>query len=90
MNLVYRLIYDTAALKILKKMDKQVAARITLWLHERLDNCVNPRLWGKALNGNLGEFWRYRIGNYRVLCKIEDHKLKVLVLELDYRKDIYD
>jgi mRNA interferase RelE/StbE len=87
---VYKLIYDEVALKGLKKLDRMIAKRITTWLDERISDCNNPRLWGKALNGNLGEFWRYRIGNYRVLCKIKDNELIVLILELDHRKDIYD
>lgn len=86
----YKLIYDEIALKCLKKLDRAVAKRIITWLDERVTGCSNPRLWGKALSGNLGEFWRYRVGNYRILCKIKDNELVVLILELDHRKDIYD
>ncbi len=84
----YKIEIDDFARKTLKKMDKQASVRITKWLSERISGCNNPRLWGSALTGDLGEFWRYRIGNYRVLCKIEDAKLVVLVVEIDHRKNI--
>ncbi len=70
-------------------MDKQIAKRITVWLHERLNNCVNPRLWGLALKGDLDGYWRYRIGEYRVVCKILDNELVVLALMVEHRKSIY-
>ncbi|MDQ5922208.1 MAG: mRNA interferase RelE/StbE [Pseudomonadota bacterium] len=89
MNLGYKIIYDEVALRLLKKLDKQVSKRIINWLVERLNNCNNPRMWGSSLKGNLGEFWRYRVGDYRVLCKIQDKELIVLILEVSYRKDIY-
>ena len=89
MSSKYKIEYDEPILKTLRKLDKQVASRIVSWLHERLTNCINPRLWGAALKGDLGEFWRYRIGDYRVLCKIEDTKLIVLVIEIEHRKQVY-
>jgi mRNA interferase RelE/StbE len=88
-SLGYKIVYDEVALRLLKKLDKQVSKRIINWLTERLTNCNNPRIWGSALKGNLGEFWRYRVGDYRILCKIEDTELVVLVLEVSHRKDVY-
>lgn len=88
-NSTFNLIYDDIALKQLKKMDKQTAKRITTWITERLKNCENPRLWGSALKGELGECWRYRIGDYRVLCKILNNELIVLILEIEHRKSVY-
>lgn len=88
-NSNFSLIYDDIALKQLKKLDKQASKRITTWLTERLNNCENPRLWGSALKGDLGEYWRYMIGDYRVLCKILNNELIVLILEIDHRKSVY-
>lgn len=81
--MAYEVIYDEVALRILKKLGKQIARRIIKWLEARLIGCENPRLWGCALKGELGEFWRYRIGNYRLICKIQDKKLIVCVLDID-------
>ena len=89
MSLNYKIEYDKPVHKMLKKLDKHVVSKIIDWLNERLDGCQNPRLWGSPLKGNLGEFWRYRIGDYRVLCKIEDTKLIVLVVDVGDRKEIY-
>lgn len=89
MSLTYKLVYDADVIKFLKKMDKLPARRIAKWLDERLTDCKNPRLWGSALSGGLGEFWRYRIGDYRVICKIADKELKVFLIKLGHRRDIY-
>ena len=89
MSLNYKIEFDAFALKQLKSMDKQVSSRITKWLAERVQGCANPRLWGEALNGELGEYWRYRIGDYRVICRIEDAKLVVVITKVGDRKMVY-
>lgn len=89
MNSTYKLIYDDAVLRALKKLDKQVSKLIVTWITDRLIDCKNPRLWGSALKGELGEYWRYRVGDYRILCKIQDNELLILVLDIGNRKDIY-
>lgn len=73
--------------KDLSKIDRQNARRITRFLHERV--IPDPRSVGKALKGQLREFWRYRVGDYRILAKIEDGQLLVLVMEVGHRKKIY-
>ena len=74
----------------LNKLDGQHAKRILKFLHERLAKLDDPRSIGKALQGSrLGEFWRYRVGEYRIICKIEDDRLLVLVLRVGHRKEIY-
>jgi mRNA interferase RelE/StbE len=74
----------------LSKLDAQHAKRILKFLHERLAKLDDPRSVGKALQGaHLGEFWRYRVGDYRLICKIEDDRLVVLVLRIGNRKEIY-
>ena len=74
----------------LSKLDTQHAKRILKFLHERVAKLENPRSIGKALTGSrLGEFWRYRVGDYRLICKIENERLLVLVLRVGHRKEIY-
>lgn len=75
--------------KTLKKLDKHLQKQILKWIAEKLIDCQNPRLYGKALKGNLKELWRYRIGNYRLICEIKDKELIILALEFGHRKNIY-
>lgn len=82
--------YSDTALKALKKMDKQNARRIVDTLEQRIAVLDDPRVNGKALKGNLGDLWRYRIGDYRVLCDIQDGELIILAALIGHRKDIYD
>jgi mRNA interferase RelE/StbE len=74
----------------LGKLDAQQAKRILRFLHERVAKLDDPRSIGAALHGSqLGEFWKYRVGDYRLICKIEDDRLVVLVLRIGHRKEIY-
>jgi mRNA interferase RelE/StbE len=77
------------ALKQLKKLDKQAAARIIDYLDEHIPGTGDPRQWGKQLKGELNNVWRYRTGDYRILCQLQDDVFIVLVLEPGHRKDIY-
>ena len=60
------------------------------FLDERIRDGEDPRHFGKALRGDLGEFWRYRVGDYRILCRIDDGELVVLVVKVGHRRDVYD
>ena len=74
----------------LDKLDPQHRRRILTFLHERIARLDDPRSIGKALAGpRFGEFWGYRIGDYRMICKIEDGRVMVLVLRVGHRKEIY-
>jgi len=74
----------------LGKLDTQQARRILRFLYERVTKLDNPRSIGQALQGSrLGEFWKYRVGDYRLICKIEDDRLIVIVLRVGHRKEIY-
>ncbi|HEY1471068.1 MAG TPA: type II toxin-antitoxin system RelE/ParE family toxin [Candidatus Acidoferrum sp.] len=74
----------------LGKLDLQQAKRILKFLHERVGKLDDPRSIGMALHGSrLGEFWKYRVGDYRLICKIEDDRLVVVVLRVGHRKEIY-
>lgn len=81
--------YTAFALKQLKKLDKQVSSRILDYMDE-VAKLENPRERGKMLVGNLIGFWRYRVGDYRVLCKIKDNELVITVVNVGHRKEVYD
>ena len=74
--------------KELLSLDKISRERIRKYLNE-LKIIHNPRLRGEPLTGNLSEFWKYRVGDYRLICKIQDDKLLVLVIKIGHRKEIY-
>lgn len=78
------------AVKQLSKLDKNEARRITGFLRERLAPVDDPRSTGKALTGpHLGAYWRYRVGDYRIICDIQDDALRVLVIEIGNRREVY-
>ena len=81
--------YSASALKSLKKMDRQSAKRIFDFLENRIATLEDPRVSGKPLKGDLGIFWRYRVGDYRVLCEIQDGQLVILAALIGHRKEIY-
>jgi mRNA interferase RelE/StbE len=75
----------------LDKLDPQVARRILTFLHERVARLDNPRSIGEALRGaKLGEFWKYRVGDYRLICSIEDKLMLILVLRIGHRREVYE
>ena len=81
---------DQAAVKQLKKLGKAEASRIRNFLRDRLAVIDDPRSVGKPLQGSkFGELWRYRVGDYRVVCQIIDQRLVVLVVGIGHRSEIY-
>ncbi|MFA5631807.1 MAG: type II toxin-antitoxin system RelE/ParE family toxin [Porticoccaceae bacterium] len=81
--------YTETAKGQLRKLDKQTARRIVDFMDERVAGRENPRSTGKALTGPLGGLWRYRVGDYRVICDIQDGTLRILVVRVGNRRDIY-
>jgi mRNA interferase RelE/StbE len=82
--------YTDSARKQLKKLDRQSAQRILDFMDDRIAKGEHPREIGKGLTGTtLGAFWRYRVGDYRIICDIQEHELLVIVVQLGNRKDIY-
>lgn len=78
------------AKKDLAKLDKQIAKRIITFLRERVMPLDDPRSIGEALKGSeLGFFWKYRVGDYRIITSIEDRELRVLVVRIGNRKEVY-
>jgi len=88
--LVWTIKYSDRALKSLRKMDKQTARRIVDFMDVRIAVAVDPRQSGKPLKGELGEFWRYRVGDYRILCEIRDDELVILAATIGHRREVYD
>lgn len=86
----YALVYSKEALRDLKKLDNSVSRVIYAWLKKNIDGCSDPRIHGKGLTANRSGQWRYRVGNYRIICKIEDDKVIVLVLTIGHRSAVYD
>jgi mRNA interferase RelE/StbE len=87
-NWEYRI--SDQALKQLRKLGHEPSRRIFAFLDGRVTGTEDPRRFGKCLKGDLGEFWRYRVDDYRILCRIEDDKCVVLVVRLGHRRDVYD
>lgn len=81
--------YTDTALRQLRKLDKTVARRIVDFMDERIAKDSSPRSIGKVLTGHLGGLWRYRVGDYRVICKIQDDILCVLVVQVGNRGKVY-
>lgn len=89
-TLAWRIEFDDAALKELAKLDKPTARRILAFLRERVAVLDDPRSVGEALKGSkLGAFWKYRVGDYRVIANIEDGAVRILVLKVGNRREIY-
>lgn len=76
--------------KDLKKIDSPIVRRILIFLEQRISRLEDPRSLGEALKGpKLGKYWKYRIGNYRIICRIKDKEILILVISIGHRKSIY-
>lgn len=81
---------DPKAEKELDKLDAQAARRILAFLHGRVTTLDDPRSIGEALNGpKFGAFWKYRVGDYRIIASIEDSALRILVVKIGNRREVY-
>ncbi len=86
--LTWRIEVDKDVQRSMRKLDRQVAKRIVAKLRE-ISEMDDPRSTGKALSGNLSGLWRYRVGDYRIICDIEDEVLVVLVIDVAHRREVY-
>lgn len=80
---------NRTAQKQIHKLDHKAQEAIIRFLRERVQPAEDPRQWGKPLRGEKQGLWRYRVGNYRLICDIQDEKITVLVLAVGHRKDVY-
>ena len=88
--MAWQIEFDESAKKELAKLDRQVARRLIDFLKTRVLNLRDPRSVGQALRGStLGEFWKYRVGDFRIIASIQDNRMIVLVLRVGNRSDIY-
>ena len=86
--MAWRIEIDKDVQRSMKKLDKQIARRIVAKLHE-ISQLEDPRSMGKGLTGNLSGVWRYRVGDYRILCDINDGRLVILVVDVAHRREVY-
>ena len=88
--MAWRIELSGLAQKNLRALDAQVAVRILRFLNERLARLDDPRGLGEALKGaHLGGLWKYRVGDYRVIASLEDHALRVLIVRIGNRREVY-
>jgi len=85
----WRIEYTPQAAKELERLDRPVARRIIRFLDERVIPCENPRAIGETLHGELGQYWKYRVGDCRVICEIKDKAVKIIVVSVGNRRDVY-
>ena len=81
--------FDPAAQRELDKLDTPIARRVSKFLHERVAKLDDPHQIGERLQGTLSGLWRDRVGDYRLICSLEDDRLVVLVLRVGHRREIY-
>jgi mRNA interferase RelE/StbE len=88
--MVWEIKLSPQALKNLNQLDQQVARRILKFLHDRVATLDDPRSIGEALRGSrLGDIWKYRVGDYRIIASIEDSQVLVFVLRIGNRREVY-
>ena len=88
--MAWRVEFDPAAARELGKLDPQVARRILTFLHDRVATLDDPRSIGEALKGSaLGDYWKYRVGDCRIIAKIEDGIMKILVIRIGNGREVY-
>ncbi len=82
--------FDDRARRELRKLDPQIQREILRYLRERIAGSSDPRELGKRLRLNLAGLWRYRVGDYRLICRLEDYRLVVLVIKVGHRREVYE
>lgn len=85
----YKVEFAKKALKELKKFDKYTQKILISWIEKYLVNCINPFEHGKRLTGDKHGLWRYRIGDYRLICTIDSEKFVILAISVGHRREIY-
>ena len=87
--MIYQVEVTTRFEREFKKLDRYTQRMIKSWIDKNLVNCADPRQHGKALTANRSGQWRYRIGDYRLICQIQDQELIILALSVGHRREIY-
>jgi mRNA interferase RelE/StbE len=84
----YSVLFEKTAKNDLNKLDSQIRLRVFKFV-KRLEECENPKHLGEQLRGNLSKFWKYRIGDYRLICDLDYDKFEISILKISHRKNIY-
>ena len=87
--MVWQVRLDKDAEKQLRRLDPQDQRRLIKFLRERIASSASPRLLGEALKGPLRTLWKYRVGDFRLICDLQDENFVVLVIKIGHRKDVY-
>jgi mRNA interferase RelE/StbE len=87
--MAWKIEFDPTARREIEKLDKAVSDRILKFLHQRVAALDDPRKIGERLQGTLKQFWKYRVGKYRIICSIKDDRLVVIVLRVGHRREVY-
>ncbi|MDX8526868.1 type II toxin-antitoxin system RelE/ParE family toxin [Mesorhizobium sp. MSK_1335] len=87
--MAWTLEYARSARKLVEKLDPHTRNRIRDFIENRLAGLDHPRELGKPLKGPLATFWRYRVGDYRIICDAQDTRLVILVVTIGHRGDVY-
>ena len=85
----YSILLSKRAKKELSKLDKSVQSLIASWIQKNLQGTGNPRLHGKPLSEDKKGYWRYRVGNYRIIAEIMDEELTIIAVSIAHRSDVY-
>ncbi|MFT4058021.1 MAG: type II toxin-antitoxin system RelE/ParE family toxin [Legionella sp.] len=88
--MVWTINYNDITRKQLRKMNKSVAKKIMDYMDKKISPLNNPRDMGKSLSFDRSGLWRYRVGDYRIICRIQDEDITILVLEVGHRKEIHE
>lgn len=86
----YNIEFSQKAIKQMKKIDRTQLIRLKEWMKNNIVNCSNPYFQGKMLKGNLSKYWRYRVGNYRIVSHIDDENFVIKVVSIGHRRNIYN
>ena len=81
--------FDADARRELEKLDRPVSNRILKFLRQRVAALDDPRTIGERLHGPLRQYWKYRVGDYRLICSIKDDRLVVIVVRVGHRREVY-
>jgi mRNA interferase RelE/StbE len=87
--LAWTIDYTDTARRALRKMDKHSARQIVEYMTGRIGEADDPHAFGKTLKGPLGNYWRYRVGDYRIVCEIHENAVRVLVVDVGHRREVY-
>lgn len=85
----YKVVYKKKAIKELDKLDNNQRLIILSWIEKNLVNTEYPRQHGESLKGNLREYWRYRVGDFRLISTIDDEKIIIHITRIAHRRQIY-